>query len=266
MRNRDQLWRYLSDSPLKNRGSVSIEAAMAFPLFLFTMLFFINVCELYTVKAAVFEASVETAEYMAEYAYLTDCFEEADVIDYGMALVRFNEYVDNKALLEKFVLGGSYGVSFLGSSFPDEEGFIDLHVTYFVTVNIPILGSFSHICSEHIKQRAYLGIEGNSDASSGDGSGRIVFIAENAEVYHNSRSCSYLLPDIQSTNLDSAETAGYYACSYCAGDCTDVSGTVYITSEGEAYHTKRTCSRLRRTVSRIELDECNLPECSRCGE
>ena len=134
-----------------NRGSASIEAAVAFPVFLFTMLFFIYICELYTVKAVIYEASVETAEYMAEYAYLTDCFEEADALDYAMAMVRFNDYVDNKSLLEKYVVGGTYGVSFLGSSLPDDDGYIDLQVTYFVRVNLPVFGSFSHICREQIK-------------------------------------------------------------------------------------------------------------------
>ena len=249
-----------------NSGSVSIEAAVAFPIFLFTMLFFIYICELYTVKATVYEASVETAEYMAEYAYLADCFEEADAIDYAMAMVRFNDYVDNKPLLEKYIIGGTYGVSFLGSSLPDDDGFIDLQVTYFVRVNLPVFGSFSHICREHIKQRAYLGMGGNSHEDSSDDEGRYVFISDNQEVYHNSRSCSYLMPDIQSTNMDSAKSAGYHACSYCASDADNLSGTVYITSEGEAYHTDRSCSRLKRTVTRVKLDDIDLPACSRCGE
>ena len=251
---------------MDNRGSVSIEAAIAFPIFLFTMLFFIYIGEIYTVKAAVYEASVETAEYMAEYAYLTDCFEEAGSLDYAMAILKFNEYADNKALLEKFVLGGTYGVSFLGSLFPDEDGFIDLHVTYFVRINLPVFGSFSRVCSEQVRQRAYLGFSGNSHEDTDSDGGRYVFITENYEAYHTSRSCSYLMPDIESTNLDSAKNQGYHACKYCAADCTDLSGEVFITTDGEAYHTDRSCSRLKRTVSRVKLDECDLPACSRCGE
>ena len=81
---------------MNNKGAVSIEAAVAFPLFLFTMLALIFMTEIYTVKGVVYEGVIETAEYMAEYAYLTDCFEEAEIMDYPMAMLRFQEYADSK--------------------------------------------------------------------------------------------------------------------------------------------------------------------------
>ena len=53
---------------MNNKGAVSIEAAVAFPLFLFTMLALIFMTEIYTVKGVVYEGVIETAEYMAEYS------------------------------------------------------------------------------------------------------------------------------------------------------------------------------------------------------
>ena len=245
-----------------NRGSVSIEASISLPLFLFVVLFFINVANIYTVKAVVYEGAVETAEYMAEYAYFTDCFEEADVIDYPMATLRFWEYVDSKELLKKYIVGGEYGVSFIGSEFPDDDGFIDLRVTYFVHMNIPVFGSFTHKYTEHIRQRAYLGRRSSEADTDKEADSIYVYVAENGSVYHTTRSCTYLMPDIHFTSRASALDRGYRVCEYCGAVPGD---PVYITSEGECYHSSINCSRIRRTVSRKKLSEVNLPPCTKCA-
>ncbi len=248
---------------MNNKGSASIEAAIAFPILLFVMLAFIYMAELSTVKGVVYEGAVETSEYMAEYAYLTDSFPEADVMDLPMATVRFWGYVDDAALLEKYVVGGRSGVVFLGSSFPDEEGYIDLWVTYYVHVNVPLLRSFSKQCQEHIRQRAYLGRKpGGGGDEDGDVDERYVYVAENGVVYHDTRNCTYLLPDMSATTLENALSEGYTPCEYCGG----VAGEkVIITSDGERYHSTFSCSRLRRVVERKKLSEVNLPPCSKCG-
>ncbi len=247
---------------MKNKGAVSIEAAVAFPLFLFTMLALIYMTEIYTVKGVVYEGVIETAEYMAEYAYLTDCFEEAEVMDYPMAMLRFQEYADSKALLEKFIVGGSNGVSFLGSQFPDDEGYIDIYATYYIRVNAPIVGHFKKRVTEHIRQRAYLGDVYRTGSDEDENDGRYVYVAENGEVYHESRSCTYLMPSITSSDVETAKANGYRACTYCGGE----GSIVFVTEDGECYHSSRSCSRLRRTVSRVKLSDTELPPCSKCSE
>ncbi len=243
-----------------NEGSVSVEAAIAFPLFLFVMLFFIYLSNIYTVKAAVYEGAVETTEYMAEYAYLTDCFEEAKVIDYPMVKLRFDEYLDSKSLVEKYVVGGVNGVSFLGSSFPDEDGYIEMEVTYFIKIDIPIIGSFKQKCREHIKQKAYLGRDGYLGEDADEEEDEYVFVAKNGVVYHKSRSCTYLMPKISTALKEKAN--GYRACEYCGKNAGAI---VFITEEGDCYHSVRNCSRLKRTVERKKLSEVNLPPCSKCA-
>lgn len=250
---------------INNKGSMSVEASIALPVFLFVMYFFINLCEIYAVKADVYEACIETAEYMSEYAYLMDRLGDGksnySLTCLPVAGLRFQNYVDDNALLEKYVVGGKYGVSFLGSSFPDEQGFIDLKVKYFVHVNIPILGSKSHMCSEHIRQRAYLGYE-NKESSIDKKDDVYVYVAKNGVVYHTTRSCTYLLPDIHSRSIKAAKASGYSPCKYCG---KSYGSWVYVTPDGEAYHSSRKCSRLERTVARIKLSETNLPACSKCG-
>jgi len=248
---------------MNNRGSASIEAAIAFPLFLFTVFAFIYMSELYRVKAVVYEGLIETTEYMAEYAYLTDSFEGVSVMDYPMAKLKFAEYVDDKALLEKYVIGGSMGVSLLGSSFPDDQGYIDIYATYYVRINAPLIGLYKKGFKEHIRQRAYLGKGAYEESDEAEETDRYVYVAENGTVYHSSRSCTYLMPDIVSSDRGSAENNHYRACEYCGGGNSSL---VYITTEGECYHSSRNCSRLKRTVSRKKLSEVSLPPCSKCCE
>ena len=243
-----------------NKGSISVEAAIAFPLFLFVMLFFIYLSNIYTVKAAIYEGAVETTEYMAEFAYLTDSFEEVGIIDYPMVYLRFDEYLDSKALVEKYVVGGVSGISFLGSSFPDDEGYIELEVTYSVHIDVPIIGAFEQECSEHIKHKAYLGRDGYLGEEEDGEKEEYVFVAENGVVYHKSRSCTYLLPQVIPSTKEGADK--YRACEYCGADA---GGLVYITLEGECYHSRRNCSRLKRTVERKKLSEVSLPPCSKCS-
>lgn len=246
-----------------NKGSASIEASIALPLYLFTMLFFVYLGTTYTVKSTVYEGCIETAEYMAEYAYLADCFDTAEKLSPVMAKARFLEYADSKALLEEYVVGGALGVSFIGSQFPDDKGFIDLKVTYFIRIKIPLIKNFNTKCTEHIRQRAYLGrrLSSESDSGKSNGADKYVYVAENGVVYHNSRSCTYLLPKITSCSKKSAQNKGYKKCKYCN---PTGSGEVFITEYGDCYHSSRSCSRLKRNVERKKLSEVSLPPCSKC--
>ena len=250
---------------MNNKGSVSIEASLVLPLFLFVMLFFVYIGNIYTVKAAVYEGCIETAEYMAEYAYLADSFETAEIMDMAMAQVRFLEYVDSKALLDKYIVGGKAGVSFIGSDLPNDDGFIELKATYFIRINIPFFRSYFTKCTETIKQRAYLGRrdrESGEDEKSEDD--RYVYVAENGVVYHNTRSCTYLMPDIHTSTAQAALSSGYSRCRYC-GQSGGAGSQVYITTYGDAYHLRKNCSRLKRTVMRKKKSEVSLPPCSKCA-
>ncbi len=248
---------------MNDKGAASIEAAIALPVFLFTVLAFIYMAEIHTVRGVVYEGVIETAEYMAEYAYLSDCIDGAGTIGLPMAYLKFSEYVDDKALLEKYIVGGSSGVMFIGSSFPDEDGYIDLWVNYYVHVDVPFISSLSQLVTEHVRQRAYLGRREDISSEEGQEDDRYVYVAENGVVYHETRSCTYLLPDIKAESLSEAKADGYKACNYCGGGSTDV---VIVTDDGEKYHSSVSCSRLRRTVERKKLSEVDLPPCSKCGE
>lgn len=94
-------------------------------------------------EAQVYEAAAETAEYMAEIAYL-------GAADTAVAYLRFPKYADEKETVERYVKHGVSGVQFLGSEIGEE--YIVLRVSY----AMEHLGTRSFT----IRKRAYTGREG----------------------------------------------------------------------------------------------------------
>ena len=89
-------------------------------------------------------------------------------------------------------------------------------------------------------------------------------VTDNQAVYHMTRRCSYLTLQIQASTLEQAKHNGYDMCAFCG---KDVQGRqVYVTNEGDRYHSSLTCSGLKRTVYRKKKSEVTgLAACSRCG-
>lgn|GEM_PF-560886 len=90
-------------------------------------------------------------------------------------------------------------------------------------------------------------------------------------AYHKDPTCTYLLRNIKSCNVknidDKRNSSGarYYPCEVCGGG---VSGKVYYTQYGTAYHSSVTCSELSRTIESIkesEAIEIGMRPCSKCS-
>ena len=116
-----------------------------------------------------------------------------------------------------------------------------------------------------IRKRAYTGAareDTETDAVRAEDA--YVYVTDNQAVYHMTRRCSYLTLQIQASTLEQAKHNGYDMCAFCG---KDVQGRqVYVTNEGDRYHSSLTCSGLKRTVYRKKKSEVTgLAACSRCG-
>ncbi|MBE5906953.1 MAG: hypothetical protein E7277_09285 [Lachnospiraceae bacterium] len=97
-----------------------------------------------------------------------------------------------------------------------------------------------------------------------------VYISKTGSVYHRSRSCYHLLVTIRSVNKDVVDTcrnrdgAKYYPCDYCGRYAGNI---VYITPEGNRYHSRKTCKNLLRFIRRVRLAEVEATHrpCKHCG-
>lgn len=133
--------------------------------------------------------------------------------------------VGREILDRSWIIGGSDGLTVLGSRFPDDDGNLDLTVTY--RVRVPFLpGNFgSLLFTQRECQRVWSG----NKAPSQDGDkiedetkeDPIVYITETGSVYHTSLDCSYLKLSVKQirhnevVNYRSDDGSKYYACDRC---------------------------------------------------
>ena len=272
-----------------NRGSAVVEASIAVPLFLFVLLFFFHMLHVQTVRQVIYEAGVETAEYVAEYYFLQE--EAKDLLEGGtsvsdmgkdkkresfkqksglvdqatllaVAAAHLQGSLDEPSMVEKYVKGGVSGISLLGSSLPDQDGELQFTIRYTICINTPFLPTVTKDVVETIRQKTYLGYTPEED--DGSESDPFVYITDNQEVYHRSRGCSHLVLGIHPMQKEEAVEQGYRACAFCGKSAGLV---VLVGPEGECYHSAADCSGLIRRVRRVRLSETGgLPPCSRCGK
>ncbi|MBR1816134.1 MAG: hypothetical protein IJ763_05475 [Lachnospiraceae bacterium] len=237
-----------------NRGSVVVEATLIIPLFLFAMLTIYAMCQCKLAEEIIYEAAAETVEYMAEYSYISNN---------TLLLPQFKmqEYIDDEELVEKYVSGGIGGISYLGTVSRDEEDYVVLRVNYSLKIDIPLMPNLSKKRYIVMRQRAYIG-ESDDAKSERTDNDRYVYVTDNRDVYHDSRSCTHLSLSVHTSSDTYARANGYTPCEFCGAQSGE---QVYITDDGRRYHFNRNCSGLKRTIYRVRLSETGgLGGCQRC--
>ena len=238
----------------KNRGSAVVEATLIIPLFLFAMLTIYAMCRCKLAEGIIYEAAAETAEYMAEYSYVSDN-------TLLLPQIKMQEYIDDKEPIERYISGGINGLDYLGTISRDEEDYVVLKVNYSLNINVPLMPKLSRDRHIVIRQRAYIGDTDDSKSKKTD-EDRYVYITDNRDVYHDTRTCTHLNLSIHTSSNSYAKANGYTPCELCKDKSGD---TVYITDDGNRYHSDKNCSGLKRTIYRIKLSETGgLGGCQRC--
>ncbi|MDO4519045.1 MAG: hypothetical protein Q4B47_01920 [Eubacteriales bacterium] len=121
-----------------------------------------------------------------------------------------------------------------------------------------------------VKVRCWTGVSSTYFAAR-DSMVKMVFMAENGEVFHKNPSCSYLNVSVlqvsgkQIKSVKNQNGENYYACEICSRH-QKPAGTVYVTGQGTRFHNRSNCSGLKRTILFVREDETKgVPCCSRCG-
>lgn len=237
-----------------NKGVATVEATLVLPIFIFSMLAVYHMAQTRLAENIIYDAAVETAEYLAETAYLN----ENSI--YGASLI-FHKYIDDEGMVEDYIKGGVNGVSFWGTTGIDDEGYFVLQVNYEVEVSLPFVPELVSDRTVTIRQRAYVGDSNHNNQGEQEGD-EYVYVTDNRDVYHSSRMCTYLELSMHTVNLSLATGNGYKPCEFCGGEGGK---TVIITDYGGKYHYSGRCSGLKRTIYRVKYSEVEgLGGCSRC--
>ncbi len=257
------------------RGSMTVEAAMVLPLFLFffiNLLFYIEIFRLHSVFTM---ALRETGNTMAVYGHIYDKAKnkEDGEIEQFIENIGFSYfYVKNEVIaqagkeyLDRSPLTfGTDGLNFLQSKIMDKDDIIDIVLTYRVSPFTDIAEYSSFYMMNRYYARAFTGYQLEPDEEE-----QYVYLAENGRVYHISLDCTHLRLSIKEVSFEEVKIlrnqhgGSYTACSKCARHITNQ--ILYITEQGDHYHGSIDCSGLKRTVTAVPLSEADkFPMCSRC--
>lgn len=258
-------------------GSMTVEAAVVLPVFLFfilNLLFYIEIFSLHSVFTMTLR---ETGNEMAVYGHIYDrvCSPDESNMTQLLENVGFTYlYVKEdmirqlgKEYLEKSpVLNGAGGLNFLQSQIMNKDDRLDIVLTYKVTPLIDIAGFPSFYMINRYYAKAYTGYEiAESKAEE------YVYLAENGKVYHTGLNCTHLKLSIRQAAagevplLRNRQGEKYTACPMCSRKTSDA--VLYITEQGNRYHGSIECSGLKRTVTAVPAAQAKtFPMCTRCQD
>lgn len=274
-------------SALSLRAGITVEAAMVLPIFLFFMMEILYLFEAIRLQSGVLAALHETGTQVGEYAFyaeygkggealLPEGLVSAEAVSMVVSgpIIRkgISDYLGEEYLEHSCLENGTSGISCLGSSL-QEDGTLDLVAEYRIRPFLFLFGLKNIRVQSRYYGHAWTGYQIGSESEESGGKeedDELVFITPEGVVYHRSRSCTYLKPSIRkiaASSLDDARSrdgSKYYPCERCH---PQKSGILIITTEGNRYHDRESCSAIQREVQEISLSEAQKTRraCSKCG-
>ncbi len=277
-------------------ASLTVEAALVLPIFLYFVLAFLYFIQLFTVQEQIQAAITKMGLKLSKTAYVIQDFsglEEAmsfDISIFGLEIELgiadwieetssqgilksySKKYLDTDYINRSCIKDGFRGISFEGSNLFADGDMIDIRISY--QVELPIRGFLipAMDMEQRICLRSWTGYQVAAAYQREDSTGKedTVFVAQTGSVYHKSENCSHIKLSIRAvqgipTGLRNEHGAKYHPCEVCCKGGTDQLGTYYITTDGTRYHRIRECSAIKRNVREIPLSEVgSRTPCKRC--
>ena len=146
---------------------------------------------------------------------------------------------------------------------------VDLNAVWKLDTRFPVPGINGFRVIDRARIRAFTGYDNTHGSEVDHGDEEMVFVTETGTVYHRDLNCSHLKISISSTTRSDVgkkrnmNGGKYYPCEYCGGGKCE---NLFITEDGDRYHTKATCPGLKRTIHTVPLSATGgKPPCSSCG-
>lgn len=261
----------------EREASLTAEAALVLPMFLFGILFFLYFFQILYLQDSIQSSMTEAGKFISRYGKLTEEEETSDLAYRLLLRQRFFEYLDEETINKSCIVGGTAGISFLPSEIFKEDAEINIVAVYQIRFPIPFFGEKIMEIKQQVKTRAFVGKPMKNAKETADGNQKgededfLVYITENASVYHKNENCTHLrlsIMEIEKSQLKTIrnENGGKYkACEKCIRGA-EAEENVYVAKEGDRYHVSLSCSGLKRTVYTVEYSMVkDKRKCSRCG-
>lgn len=259
------------------KASITIETSLILPLFLFVIINLLSILNIIRLYSNVEIILHQTGKEMAVHAYAVDkAIDDNNSILNTVLSIGYSAHLKEQIIegLNKDYLNasplvnGEKGISFVQSSVLNDD-IIDLVAEYKVKPAISLFGFGQIGFINRCRMRAWTGYDNTKTSEFIENSDDIVYVAENGMVYHTRRSCTHLLLSINKVSSEEIyklrnENGGkYYLCELCGNYKNNI---VYITKQGNRYHTNSDCSGLKRTIYTISIQDVGeRTKCQRCG-
>lgn len=271
----------------REAGSFTVEASLVMTFFLLSVCGILYLFLIFHVQLTLQQAGEKAVQKAAQYGYIQEKLsdneaggnrwlrEGAEFLQWGLGLGWIREEVVSEAgedyLDQSCIQGGSGGIQIIESQILDEDQMIDLVLRYDVEIPAGLPGMKKFTLIQRCRRRAWVGSVGEDAAGTAQNGEEQVYVTETGTVYHLYQDCTHLQLSVRQVQASQVETlrnssgARYGACEKC---CKNQPGaTVYVTQDGDKYHSTLGCSGLKRTVSAVSADETEgMRICSRCRQ
>ena len=260
-------------------ASMTLEASIALPLFIFFFVNIIGAIEIIRVQSEMEGVLHQVGNEVAIKAY--DIREGEDLIGVdeggvlelgalsGYAIYQVKRKLEDK-LAGNAVMDGVNGVNMLASQVMTGGDIIDIVVDYKVHPIISLIGFKDFMVESRYYGHAWTGYDISGGGNLEEMQEEMVYVTEHGTVYHRDIGCRYLKPNVKSVpfsqidSLRNKDRSRYHSCMYCGGGVTG--GDVFITDYGDKYHTSVNCPGLKRKIYTIPISEVGgRGPCSSCG-
>ena len=294
----------MSESPhykLCIRGSMTLEAALMFPIMMMFMAVLLSPLYVMNEQRRLQNGLEAAAKDMSQAAYLRLLSEDmvnkdngayeaaAELADIGLSTISVYRALGevDKSVLSELRLTEAYGL--IGESEEEEDGESSLTDSELISFCVEYEPVYPFIfrdlsrksLSSVSSRRKWIGSKGGRGREkygeplmedgyelSEDGD-RIVYVGKNSTRYHKDKGCHYLDNVLKGVDGDIVEElrnssgARYHACPSCDAS---PEGTVYIFESGTAYHSSENCKAITAYSRACKLSEVeHLGPCSYCS-
>lgn len=251
---------------LKLKGSMTVEAALVFPLFLFGLTALLYLFVLLRVQTEIGRALTDAGRELSQDAGLTEGMENSALAG-ARGGQKVREYLSKRPGIE-VIRQGENGISMIGTVWNREDSMLTLRASYQVVLPPGLVWFHPVYITQTKTVRGFTGF-GKKQSLSGEQGEEVVYVTDYGTVYHRSLNCRHLKLSIRQASFTEVEgmrneSGGKYTpCERCwKGE----GGVIYVTSDGNRYHASLNCSGLVRGIRTVLLSQTGgMPPCSVCG-
>ena len=261
-------------------ASVTVEASLILPLFLFFFVNLLGVFDILKLQCDLEAALHQTGRQLMMIEATTRSFTKSDdggsaagaaagAVNAVAAGRMVKNYLGENYLEHSPVIDGASGLKMGETTLYSNGDIIDIVASYKVHPLFGIAAFTDFPLEGRFYGHAFTGYDPNEGTHDNDEAEELVYITESGTAFHRSLDCSHLklsvkqIPKSEVSGKRNADRGKYYPCEYCG---KKAGNSVYITNYGNRYHSNRNCSGIKRTIMTVRLSEAiGRTPCSECA-